>query len=274
MASRAIQSHVKAKQASEQNPQPCPSARTTQPMSKSFNTTQKTRAHYIVTGDKSVKNVDQKGMFVEPSSSLATTVIKDITMERKLPAWVNVASSSRQSTSQPPDDIDLELSLRCSASVSYSNYTRCLDKLLASVESPKGLPDGPIANPGPKLKRFKLDDSSNSCAQLAKYEEKSTKLFGTIIKTSSEQAPDERGSKVTMPIVIAESDGEVSVQEMMRNFARSWVHNRSKVVMEPEEVVTGPKSWRLGPPGSPERDHEEQHKTGGVTIWNFDKHKL
>ncbi|KAL3614056.1 hypothetical protein CASFOL_042130 [Castilleja foliolosa] len=270
MASRAIQSHVNAKQASEQNPQPCPSAWTTQPMSKSFNTTQKTCVHHIVTDDKSVKNVDQKGMFVQPSSSLATTATKDIAMERKLPAWVNVASLSRQSTSQPPDDIDLELSLRCSASVSHSNYTRCLDKLLASVESPKGLPYGPIANPGPKLKRFKLDDSSNSRAQLAKNEEKSTKLFGTIIKTSS----DERGSKVTMPIVIAESDGEVSVQEMMRNFARSWVHNRSKVVMEPEEIVTGPKSWRLGPPGSPERDHEEQHKTGGVTIWNFDKHKL
>ncbi|KAL3614058.1 hypothetical protein CASFOL_042132 [Castilleja foliolosa] len=294
MASRAIQPHVKTKRASKQKPQPCPSTRTTENMLKNFNAAQKMRIQHVVTSDKSVENVDQKGKFVEPSSSLATTATKDITMERKLPAW-NVASSSRQSASQPPDDIDLELSLQYSASVSY--YTRCLDKLLASVESTTGLPnpkpDGPIVDPGPNLKRFKLEDSN---AQLTKSEEKTTKLFGTIIKTSSEQASDEPGSKVTMPIERDESDGEVNVS-MWRDWVRGWVHNRGKFVTKPEEVVTGPKSWKSGPRGSPERDHEEKllsvedkarmgrdvngspktgeiRKIGGVTIWNFGDHEL
>ncbi|KAL3614060.1 hypothetical protein CASFOL_042134 [Castilleja foliolosa] len=125
-----------------------------QPMSKSFNASQEMHIHHFVTIDKSVEIVDQKGKFVEPSSSLATTMTKeDITMKRKLPAWVNVASSSRQSASQPPDDIDLELSLQYSASVSY--YTRCLEKLLASVESTMGLPNPrPNCGPRPKSQAF------------------------------------------------------------------------------------------------------------------------
>ncbi|KAL3614059.1 hypothetical protein CASFOL_042133 [Castilleja foliolosa] len=99
-----------------------------------------------------------------------------------------------------------------------------------------------------------------------------------------------------MPIEIDESDGEVNVS-MWRDWVRGWVHNRGKFITKPEEVVTGPKSWKSGPLGIPERDHKEKLpsvedkarmgrdvngspktgeilKIGGVTIWNFGDHKL